>query len=100
MAILGRAMRLFLPGVRKVHAQVAHYAVEWEKDVVRFYLDDNLYETQTAADVPAGKAWAFDHPFFMLLNVAVGGGWPGDPDGTTMFPQTMKVDYVRVYKRP
>jgi beta-glucanase (GH16 family) len=41
----------------------------------------------------------FDHPFFILLNVAVGGAWPGDPDASTTFPQTMLVDYVRVYKR-
>jgi beta-glucanase (GH16 family) len=82
-------------------ADAAHvFAVEWEKDVVRFYLDDTLYQTKTAADVPAGKTWVYDHPFFMLLNVAVGGGWPGDPDGTTVFPQSMKVDYVRVYQRP
>ena len=58
-----------------------------------------VYETKTSADVPAGSKWVYDHPFFMLLNVAVGGGWPGDPDGTTMFPQTMKVDYVRVYTK-
>jgi beta-glucanase (GH16 family) len=76
------------------------YAVEWEPDAIRFYLDNQLYETHTPADVPAGSTWVYDHPFFMLLNVAVGGGWPGSPDGSTVFPQTMKVDYVRVYKRP
>jgi len=41
----------------------------------------------------------YDHPFFILLNVAVGGYWPGNPDSTTVFPQTMRVDYVRVYQR-
>jgi beta-glucanase (GH16 family) len=41
----------------------------------------------------------FDHPFFIILNVAVGGSWPGSPDGTTVFPQTMLVDYVRVYQK-
>ncbi|HVR03255.1 MAG TPA: glycoside hydrolase family 16 protein [Polyangia bacterium] len=74
------------------------YAVEWETGVVRFYVDTNLYETRTPADVPAGAKWVYDHPFFILLNVAVGGTFPGPPDGTT-FPQTMLVDYVRVYKR-
>jgi beta-glucanase (GH16 family) len=73
------------------------FAVEWEAAAVRFYVDGNLYETRTPADVPAGQAWVFDHPFFILLNVAVGGGWPGNPDATTVFPQTMQVDYVRVY---
>jgi beta-glucanase (GH16 family) len=87
-----------LPGGAALADDYHVYAVEWEKDAVRFYLDDNLYETRTPADVPAGKKWVYDHPFFLLLNVAVGGGWPGDPDGTTLFPQKMLVDYVRVYQ--
>jgi beta-glucanase (GH16 family) len=75
------------------------FAVEWEPSVVRFYVDGNLYETRTPADLPAGKTWVFDHPFFILLNVAVGGDWPGSPDQTTVFPQSMLVDYVRVYTK-
>jgi beta-glucanase (GH16 family) len=75
------------------------YAVEWEPGVVRFYVDGNLYDTRTSASVPAGGTWAFDHPFFILLNVAVGGNWPGSPDGTSTFPQTMLVDYVKVYTK-
>ena len=75
------------------------YAVEWEPGTIRWYVDDNLYKTITPSDLPAGKKWVYDHPFFLLLNLAVGGGWPGNPDGTTVFPQTMLVDYVRVYKR-
>ena len=74
------------------------YAAEWEPGVVRFYLDNTLYETRTPNDVPGGAKWVYDHPFFMMLNVAVGGGWPGSPDGSTSFPQRMLVDYVRVYK--
>ena len=65
---------------------------------MRFYCDGILYKTRTPADVP-GKTWAFDHPFFIILNLAVGGDWPGSPDGTTVFPQTLLVDYVRVYQR-
>jgi len=75
------------------------YAVEWEPKAIRFYVDDHLYGTRTPADLPKGTKWVYAHPFFMLLNVAVGGGWPGNPDATTVFPQTMLVDYVRVYKR-
>jgi beta-glucanase (GH16 family) len=75
------------------------YAVEWEPKAIRFYVDDHLYATLTPADLPKGTKWVYNHPFFMLLNVAVGGGWPGNPDATTVFPQTMLVDYVRVYKR-
>jgi beta-glucanase (GH16 family) len=73
------------------------YAVEWEPGVIRWYVDDSLYRTLTPDDVPG--PWAFDHPFFIILNVAVGGDWPGAPDTTTVFPQTMRVDYVRVYGR-
>src|SRR5438105_3210696 len=75
------------------------FAVEWEPNVIRFYVDGSLYRTRTPADLPAGAQWVFDHPFFIILNVAVGGGWPGNPDTTTVFPQQMQVDYVRVYKR-
>jgi beta-glucanase (GH16 family) len=48
--------------------------------------------------IPDNTEWAFDHPFFIILNVAVGGNWPGEPDDTTVFPQQMLVDYVRVYQ--
>ncbi|HTS10394.1 MAG TPA: glycoside hydrolase family 16 protein [Candidatus Eisenbacteria bacterium] len=75
------------------------YAVEWEKKAIRFYVDDHVYATRTPNDLPKGAKWVYNHPFFILLNVAVGGGWPGNPDSTSVFPQTMLVDYVRVYKR-
>jgi len=75
------------------------YAVEWEPDTVRFYVDSNLYATFNSSQWPAGGTWVFDHPFFIILNVAVGGSWPGSPDTTTVFPQQMLVDYVRVYTK-
>jgi beta-glucanase (GH16 family) len=74
------------------------FAVEWEPKVIRFYVDNHLYATRTPADLPAGTSWVYDHPFFIILNVAVGGSWPGNPDPTTVFPETMLVDYVRVYQ--
>lgn len=74
------------------------FAIEWEAAAIRWYVDDVLFKTVTPADVPG--RWVFDHPFFVILNVAVGGNWPGDPDQTTVFPQSMQVDYVRVYQRP
>jgi len=89
---------LTLPGGGNLADAYHVYAVEWSGSVIRFYFDDILYETRTPADVPAGSTWVYDHPFFLLLNVAVGGGWPGSPDGSTTFPQQMLVDYVRVYK--
>jgi beta-glucanase (GH16 family) len=75
------------------------FAVEWEPNAIRFYVDEHLYATRTPSDLPKGTKWVYDHPFFLLLNVAVGGGWPGNPDASTVFPQTMLVDYVRVYDR-
>lgn len=74
------------------------FAVEWEPQTMRFYVDNTLYETQNAGNLPPGKTWAFDHPFFLVLNVAVGGYWPGSPDAKTQFPTSMLVDYVRVYQ--
>jgi beta-glucanase (GH16 family) len=75
------------------------YAVEWEPDTVRFFMDTNLYATFRSSDWPAGGKWVFDHPFFIILNLAVGGDWPGSPDATSNFPQSMLVDYVRVYTK-
>jgi beta-glucanase (GH16 family) len=75
------------------------FAVEWEPGEIRWYLDGRQYFSRKPSDLPAGARWVFDHDFFLLLNVAVGGVWPGNPDATTTFPQEMKVDYVRVYRR-
>jgi beta-glucanase (GH16 family) len=75
------------------------YAVEWEQDEVRWYLDGAQYASRRRDDLPPSARWVFDHDFFMLLNLAVGGRWPGPPDSSTRFPQEMKVDYVRAYQR-
>lgn len=75
------------------------YAIEWEPDIVRFYVDANLYATFNSSQWPAGGKWVFDHPFFIILNLAVGGNWPGSPDASTKFPRSMLVDYVRVYTK-
>ena len=79
------------------------FAIEWEEGEIRWYVNNVLYQTQTSddwyttgSDDPAAP---FNHDFFLLLNVAVGGNLPGPPDETTVFPQTMQVDYVRVYQR-
>ncbi len=88
-----------LPGDARFADDFHIYAVEWEPNAIRFYVDDHVYATRTPADLPKGAKWVYDHPFFVLLNVAVGGDWPGAPDATTVFPQTMLVDYVSVYER-
>jgi beta-glucanase (GH16 family) len=75
------------------------FAIEWEEQVVRWYVDGKLYQTRTPRDLPSGAKWVYEHPFFLLLNLAVGGQWPGNPDAATVFPQRLTVDYVRVYER-
>ncbi len=74
------------------------YALEWEPDEIRWYLDGVEYNSVSRTDVPG--EWVYDHPFFLILNLAVGGEWPGYPDQTTQFPQQLVVDYVRVYRDP
>lgn len=71
------------------------FTVDWEPNVVTWYVDGIQFGRKTPADL-GGDPWVFDHPFFMIMNVAVGGYWPGYPDGTTVMPQTLTVDWVRV----
>ena len=73
------------------------FALEWVPGEIRWYVDDNLYETQAADMLPASQTWVFDHPFFIILDLAVGGTFGGPTSSATTFPQTMMVDYVRVY---
>jgi len=75
-------------------------AIEWEKGEMRWYLDDKLYQTQTKWYTASGAPFPapFDQKFHIILNVAVGGAWPGPPARNTVFPQSMVVDYVRVYQ--
>jgi beta-glucanase (GH16 family) len=84
-----------LPDRRPFHTDFHVYAVEWEPEEIRWYVDDALYNTITPDKLPGD--WVYDQPFFIILNVAVGGRWPGYPDQTTEFPQRMLVDYVRIY---
>lgn len=72
------------------------FAVEWFPDRIDFFVDDFLYQRIRKSDVEG--EWVFDHPFFILLNVAVGGTYVGFPIEPTPFPQQMIIDYVRVYR--
>ncbi len=73
------------------------FAVNWQADSIVWTVDGVEYHRVQRDRFPEGARWVYDHDFFMLLNVAVGGRWPGNPDQTTTFPQTMLVDWVRVY---
>ena len=71
------------------------FAVDWSPNKITWSVDGHAYETRTPADLN-GNQWVFDHPFYIIMNLAVGGYWPGDPDGSTQFPQQLVVDYVHV----
>jgi beta-glucanase (GH16 family) len=75
------------------------FTVEWSANEIHWYIDGLEYKTVKPQDLPTGTQWVFDHPFYIILNFAVGGQWPGNPDNSTIFPQSMTVDYVRVFRR-
>ena len=72
------------------------FGIEWGKNYINFYVDDVLYN-QITPDKVTGE-WVYDKPFYIILNLAVGGNYVGSPNNETTFPQTMLVDYVRVYE--
>jgi beta-glucanase (GH16 family) len=73
------------------------FGIEWSPNYINYYVDGDLYNQITPDDVDG--EWVFDHPFYIIMNVAVGGSFPGSPNTETVFPQTMVVDYVRVYQQ-
>jgi beta-glucanase (GH16 family) len=86
------------PDAQPFAADYHVFAAEWSQNNIQFSVDGHVYHTVTPESLPADATWGFQHPFFLLLNLAVGGDWPGNPDATTAFPQQMLVDYVRVYQ--
>ncbi len=76
------------------------FALEWEEGVIRWLVDGTPYQTQTSWSTQSAAFPApFNQRFHLLVNLAVGGNWPGDPDATTEFPQRLDVDWIRVYQR-
>ncbi|WNJ17071.1 family 16 glycosylhydrolase [Pontibacter sp. G13] len=73
------------------------FSLIWKQNLLEFYVDDNLFQTLTPGDL-GGQPWLFNKDFFFIMNCAVGGNWPGYPNATTIFPQLLVVDYVRVYQ--
>ncbi len=88
-----------LPAGEAVNTGFHTYAVDWSPSAIRFSVDGHVYATQTPKALPPGTKWVYDHPFFVLLNLAGGGAWPGNPDASTKLPQQLLVDWVRVYAR-
>ncbi len=85
--------------IKKKFADDFHvFATEWRENKIEFFVDGKRYKTLTPRDLPKGKKWVYGHPFFLLLNFAVGGPWGGNPDKTSVFPQEMVIDYVRVHQ--
>jgi len=73
------------------------FAVEWAPDGIRWFVDDQVYQVRTRESVTSlGKQWVFDNPFFIIVNLAVGGDYDGPPDASTVFPSQVVVDYVKV----
>ncbi|WP_314408599.1 RICIN domain-containing protein [Streptomyces kroppenstedtii] len=84
-----------LPGGQAFADAFHTFAVDWSPERVTWSVDGTVYQTRTPADL-GGKQWVFNKPFFLILNLAVGGYWPGDPDGSTTFPKQLVVDEVKV----
>lgn len=87
----------------RVDSEFHIYGIEWSPNRINYYIDDKLYQSLTPEDVEEETngegVWVFnDRPFYIILNVAVGGNLPGSPNAETVFPQNMIVDYVRVYE--
>lgn len=74
------------------------YSIIWKEDEIQWLLDGNLFSTFRKSDVPAGMIYPFNEDFYFIINMAVGGNWPGSPDASTYFPQWLIVDYIRVYQ--
>jgi len=88
-----------LPGGRKFAEDYHIFAIDWKPTEITFYFDDTAYETVHETDIPAGTKWVYNQPFFLILNVAVGGNFGGPVGPATVFPQEMLVDYVRVFRQ-
>ena len=89
-----------LPFGETVYDDYHVYSIQWSPNSVVWYVDGAAYSTVTPASLPAGSQWVFNAPFFLLLNLAIGGPttFLGTPDASVTFPQDMLVDYVRVYQ--
>ncbi len=96
----GIGMPVYLPNQERMADDFHVFAVDCEPGSISWFLDGKKYFTVTQSSLPKGAAWVFNQPKFILINLAVGGFWPGYPDQTSSYPQKMVVDYVKVYQKP
>jgi beta-glucanase (GH16 family) len=92
-----------LPNSARVDDSSFHtYGILWSPGMMQFYVDDpsNIFFVEDASSLPEGGQWVFDKPFYLVMNLAVGGDWSGDPDSTTPGKNDLLIDYVRVYRIP
>ncbi|MEO5875466.1 MAG: glycoside hydrolase family 16 protein, partial [Streptosporangiaceae bacterium] len=88
-----------LPGNADYSNDFHVWAAHWTSTGITFSLDGQTVFTAAKSTVEATRGpWVYDHPFYLILNLAVGGDWPGSPDASTPFPSKMLIDYVRVYQ--
>lgn len=92
--------RYTLPGSVGFDRDFHVFAIEWDAPYISWEVDGVTYAVTTPDQLPDNGTWVFDHSFFVLLNLAVGGSFVGAPDASTAFPQTLLVDYVKVYEAP
>ena len=95
-----RGSSITLPGGASLSDAYHVYAIAWTPDRVDWFLDGAKYFSISRSDLAAGERWVLNNSsFHLLLNFAVGGNWPGNPDGTTAFPAEFRIDYIRYYPR-
>ncbi len=98
---ISKPFRILDENIKDFHEDYHIFGIEWEPDEIRFFVDGQIYHIVTKDFVQKRyyADWVFNAPFFLILNVAVGGNWPGYPDDMTVFPQRMYIDYIRIYKK-
>jgi beta-glucanase (GH16 family) len=86
-----------LPGGATFNDEYHVFSLEWKEDQIKWFVDGNLFSTVQKNDLGSNN-YPFNEEFYLIFNLAVGGNWPGNPDATTVLPQWMVVDYIRLYQ--
>ena len=87
----------YIPSPQTFADEFHVFSIEWDSNGITWLLDDQPFYS-VDNDISGNQNYPFDNPFFFIMNIAVGGQWPGYPDESTTFPQFMAVDYVRVHQ--